>query len=88
MNILLDYFRGTRGIESSASIVAPLLSYGNRVSLRFFHTPQFKGISKQILTGKYREIIGLMHLKCYSFDDDIILTGANLSEIYFKQRQG
>ena len=38
------------------------------------------------LPNPYNEVAGVFHLKCYIIDDDIILTGANLSEEYFCDR--
>jgi CDP-diacylglycerol---glycerol-3-phosphate 3-phosphatidyltransferase len=39
-----------------------------------------------VLPNPYNEVAGVFHLKCYIIDDDIILTGANLSEEYFCDR--
>jgi CDP-diacylglycerol---glycerol-3-phosphate 3-phosphatidyltransferase len=39
-----------------------------------------------LLRNPYNEVAGVFHLKCYIVDDDIILTGANLSEEYFCDR--
>ena len=33
-----------------------------------------------------REIFGVHHMKYYIFDNDVIITGANLSEDYFTTR--
>jgi CDP-diacylglycerol---glycerol-3-phosphate 3-phosphatidyltransferase len=38
------------------------------------------------LQNPYNEVAGVFHLKCYIVDDDLILTGANLSEEYFSDR--
>ncbi|CAG8824506.1 18069_t:CDS:2, partial [Racocetra persica] len=35
----------------------------------------------------FNEGIGLMHIKAYGFDDNLILSGANLSHDYFNNRQ-
>lgn len=35
----------------------------------------------------FSEIVGVHHMKIYIFDDDIIVTGANLSHSYFTYRQ-
>jgi CDP-diacylglycerol--glycerol-3-phosphate 3-phosphatidyltransferase len=32
-------------------------------------------------------VVGVCHLKAYIFDDDIIISGANLSNTYFSTRQ-
>jgi CDP-diacylglycerol--glycerol-3-phosphate 3-phosphatidyltransferase len=34
-----------------------------------------------------REVFGIHHMKFYIFDNDVIITGANLSEDYFTTRQ-
>ena len=34
-----------------------------------------------------KEVQGTHHIKYYIFDNDVILTGANLSESYFTERQ-
>ena len=36
---------------------------------------------------KQNEIVELQHMKCFIFDDDIIISGANLSESYFTNRE-
>ena len=33
------------------------------------------------------EVIGVCHLKAYVFDDDVLISGANLSTTYFTKRQ-
>jgi len=39
-----------------------------------------------LLRNPYNEVAGVFHLKCYIMDDNIIFTGANLSEEYFVDR--
>lgn len=41
---------------------------------------------QRTLENPYNEVAGVAHLKCYIVDDDLILTGANLSEEYFCDR--
>ena len=33
------------------------------------------------------EVIGVCHLKAYVFDDNVVISGANLSTTYFTKRQ-
>ncbi|VDM31247.1 unnamed protein product [Hydatigera taeniaeformis] len=40
-----------------------------------------------VVPERLNELLGLQHMKVYVFDDDIIISGANLSEEYFKTRQ-
>ena len=44
-----------------------------------------------MLKGKYsesplREIFGVHHIKAHVFDNNVLVTGANLSEDYFSDR--
>lgn len=62
----------------------------NRISINFFLSPDFSNIflKKTLLNRqKYNEIISLQHIKIYLFDDDLIISGANLNEQYFTNRQ-
>ena len=40
-----------------------------------------------MLPGKFNEIIGVQHTKVFVFDNDVCISGANLSNDYFTQRQ-
>lgn len=44
-------------------------------------------MSHRLLPARVSEIIGVCHLKAYVFDNDVLLSGANLSTIYFTKRQ-
>uniref|UniRef100_A0A158R4G8 CDP-diacylglycerol--glycerol-3-phosphate 3-phosphatidyltransferase n=1 Tax=Syphacia muris TaxID=451379 RepID=A0A158R4G8_9BILA len=85
LEILIDYFRGTRGGEKSS--VALLKRLLPRASVCLFHTPTLRGFLKRILPERSNEIIGLQHMKLYIFDDSVVISGANLSETYFTNRQ-
>ncbi|KAM9981789.1 hypothetical protein ACTFIY_004096 [Dictyostelium cf. discoideum] len=91
IHILLDGLRGTRiGLdkESSATILGELLKlYPDRVTLSMYHTPDLNGILKKVLPPRINETIGVQHIKTYIFDDDLLLSGANLSKDYFTNRQ-
>jgi len=39
------------------------------------------------LRGRSKEILGVHHMKLYMFDSTLLISGANLSQIYFEQRQ-
>lgn len=43
--------------------------------------------SRRLLPPRVSEVVGVSHLKCYIFDDDIIISGANISNTYFSTRQ-
>lgn len=52
-----------------------------------YHTPFLKGFAKRYLPERTNEIVGLQHMKIYIFDDNVIISGANLSDSYFTNRQ-
>ncbi|XP_022661003.1 CDP-diacylglycerol--glycerol-3-phosphate 3-phosphatidyltransferase, mitochondrial-like isoform X2 [Varroa jacobsoni] len=89
LTVLLDYTRGSRGGEcSSRTMLTPLIDeFGSqRVRVSLYHSPFLRGLVRW-LPHKWNEVIGLQHIKVYIFDDNVILSGANLSDQYFEQRQ-
>ena len=40
-----------------------------------------------MLPPRVKEVVGVNHLKVYLFDENVILSGANLSNTYFTNRQ-
>lgn len=52
-----------------------------------FHTPNLTGLRKKIVPKRVNEGWGLQHMKLYGIDDEIIISGANLSNDYFTNRQ-
>jgi CDP-diacylglycerol---glycerol-3-phosphate 3-phosphatidyltransferase len=86
VNILLDYTRGTRGKKNSKAMLMPLLQSSN-CNLSLYHTPQLRGIKKKFMPARWNELLGLQHMKLYLFDDTVLISGANLSNDYFANRQ-
>lgn len=91
LSILTDALRGTREAPqpSCASLLAPLVEeFGpDRVEIRMYHTPNLTGARKKYIPKRINEGWGLQHMKLYGFDDEILLSGANLSNDYFTNRQ-
>ncbi|EXJ83848.1 phosphatidylserine synthase [Capronia coronata CBS 617.96] len=90
LSILTDALRGTREDPepSCATLLAPLVSqFGDRVRVSMFHTPNLNGWKKKYMPKRINEGWGLQHMKLYGFDDEIMLSGANLSNDYFTDRQ-
>ncbi len=93
--ILLDCLRGTRGNNipkpntSSTKMLLPLLEqFGSeRVQICLYHTPNLNGLWKRVLPERLNEVVGVQHMKTYIFDHDMIISGANLSDWYFVDRQ-
>jgi CDP-diacylglycerol---glycerol-3-phosphate 3-phosphatidyltransferase len=52
-----------------------------------YHTPNLTGFRKLLIPKRINEGWGLQHMKIYGVDDEVILSGANLSEDYFTNRQ-
>ncbi|KAL3465816.1 hypothetical protein BJX64DRAFT_43978 [Aspergillus heterothallicus] len=90
VSILTDALRGTRETPnpSCASLLATLVAeHGpERVDIRMFHTPNLTGLRKKWIPKRINEGWGLQHMKLYGIDDEIILSGANLSQDYFTNR--
>ncbi|XP_063704147.1 CDP-diacylglycerol--glycerol-3-phosphate 3-phosphatidyltransferase, mitochondrial [Culicoides brevitarsis] len=87
VDILLDFTRGTRGEINSKTKVLPLLQESEKCVLSLYHTPVLRGITKKLAPPRWNELIGVQHMKVYLFDDTVILSGANLSNDYFTNRQ-
>lgn len=87
VNVLLDFTRGTRGKKNSKSMLMPLIEQSENCTLSLYHTPKLRGITKKLAPARWNELLGLQHMKIYIFDDVLILSGANLSNDYFTNRQ-
>lgn len=89
VRIVLDHSRGTRGgKDSSASLMAPLCdALGDQLSVGFFMMPQLWGGIGRQLPQRFNEAVAVQHIKAYVFDDNLLMSGANLSQDYFTNRQ-
>ncbi|KAK6479724.1 CDP-diacylglycerol--glycerol-3-phosphate 3-phosphatidyltransferase [Huso huso] len=88
VSILLDYSRGSRGKKNSRSMLLPLLQrFPGQMRISLYHTPDLRGVLKTLVPERFNETIGLQHIKVYVFDDSLIISGANLSDSYFTNRQ-
>ncbi len=90
VSILTDALRGTREAPdpSCASLLASLVEkFPDRVEIRMYHTPNLTGLRKALVPKRINEGWGLQHIKLYGIDDEVILSGANLSNDYFTNRQ-
>ena len=59
-----------------------------RCRVQLFQMPQLRGAWKQrVFPARYKEGLGVFHAKAYVFDDTVLISGANLSDDYFTDRQ-
>jgi len=74
--------------QSSVLMLKRLLSF-NDVKLNLVFTDRSSSMLRFVLrrVKKWNEILSTFHAKIMVFDDDTIITGANLSEAYFEKRQ-
>lgn len=88
VNVLIDFTRGSRGVTNSRTLLLSLLQE-NRASceVSLYHTPVLRGLTKRMVPNRWNEIFGLQHMKVYIFDDTLVISGANLSNDYFTNRQ-
>jgi len=88
VKVLLDYTRGSRGTHNSCHMLQPLLAqYPDLCQVSLYHTPALRGILRSLMPQRYNEVIGLQHMKVYLFDNSLLISGANLSNDYFTNRQ-
>ena len=89
MTMLNDFHRSCRSSQlPTYRLLAPLKENfppNANVTLSYFRPPKVPP-----LLGSLRplnEIFGVQHMKICVFDDNVLLTGANMSENYFTERQ-
>ncbi|EDO40038.1 predicted protein [Nematostella vectensis] len=88
VEILLEYTRGSRGKVNSRTMLLPLLQeFSDSVRVSLYHSPELRGLIKRLLPERFNETVALTHLKVYLTDDTVIMSGANLSNDYFTNRQ-
>lgn len=87
INFLLDFTRGTRGKNNSKAMLMPLIKQSDNCNLSLYHTPLLRGMTKRFAPARWNELFGLQHTKIYLFDDTVVISGANLSNDYFTNRQ-
>lgn len=89
VSILIDALRGTREAPHAcaASLLVPLVEkFGDRVDVRMYHTPNFRGIKKRLVPQRFNEGWGLQHVKLYGIDDQLILSGYGNVRILFNKK--
>lgn len=97
--VLVDGLRSTRegplredgetvSNTSCASLLASLArDFSNQVDVHLYRTPGLPVWMEKVIGKRFVEGAGLQHMKVYGADDDVIVSGANLSKDYFTNRQ-
>ncbi|KAG8791654.1 CDP-diacylglycerol--glycerol-3-phosphate 3-phosphatidyltransferase [Ceratobasidium sp. 428] len=89
--IQLDALRSTRpsGAQTSpVHLLLPLIdAYPNRVKVHLFRSPKLNGLLRHFIPRRFDEGWGTWHAKVYLVDNEVLLSGANLSTSYFTNRQ-
>lgn len=90
-HMFLDHNRASRIDKQGSSSVTMLGScIGQRsFKLSLINTAKINSLIGFFLSKfpKYNELMSTFHAKMMIFDDDVLMTGANLSSIYFERRQ-
>ncbi|KAJ7683694.1 hypothetical protein B0H17DRAFT_1073780 [Mycena rosella] len=89
VHMLFDLNRSTRpGPHSTAKLLVPLINqFPERVHVSFFRSPSLRGLLAKLVPPRFNEGWGTWHAKIYGVDDEVMISGANLNESYFTDRQ-
>lgn len=83
VQILFDYFRGTRPTRTAAQhagrsidMLRPLMhAYPDRVQVGLYRTPNMNRFLARVMPPRWNETVGVQHAKVAVFDDSVLLTG-------------
>jgi len=91
---VVDYHRSQRNTKKGTATIQSLTRHisNDRFRIGLLENPNGKkGIWKNIKSGgrkeALKEVPGVHHMKMFVFDDNVILTGANLERQYLNDRQ-
>lgn len=85
LTVILDHSRAQRSPTPLAHLVDEF--HETRVKVLLYQMPVLRGVLAKFLPSQICEVLGVYHCKFNLFDDDVLLSGANLSEEYFVNRQ-
>lgn len=70
---------------TSVDVVRPLLQQGAQLAL--WKTCNLEGLKEKVLPDRWKELMGVQHMKVHVIDNKVLMSGANLSRTYFSDRQ-
>ena len=74
--MILDYSRYLRVADKSRQYLAPLIkSFESRFNLFLYHTPNLRGLAKRVIPERQNEALGVLHMKIYIADNNLIISG-------------
>ncbi|KAG1655251.1 CDP-diacylglycerol--glycerol-3-phosphate 3-phosphatidyltransferase, mitochondrial [Nymphon striatum] len=85
LHVLLDYNRGSRGVDNSRTMLLSLMkTMKENMQVSLYHTPYLRGFLRFLLPNRWNELVGLNHMKIYLFDDSVIMSGLTDRYMLFK----
>eukprot|EP01039_Chlorochromonas_danica_P010673 gene10673-11840_t len=88
VRFILDHSRAHRDSAAFLSTFRQLLEeFSPRLEVFLYEMPSLRHLLLRRLPAQWREVLGVYHVKFMVFDEEVILTGSNLSEEYFVNRQ-
>ena len=85
VDLIFDFNRSMR-VNQTSRTLSKFLDL-EKVNCNLYHTSYLNYHKKVLAPKRWDEIFGVFHIKTYILDDICILSGANLSEEYFTNRQ-
>jgi len=85
IDLLFDFNRSMR-LQETTRMFTKYLDL-NTAHCYLYHTSYLNQFKKTLAPKRWNEIFGVQHIKTYIFDDVCLISGANLSEEYFVNRQ-
>jgi CDP-diacylglycerol--glycerol-3-phosphate 3-phosphatidyltransferase len=74
--MILDYSRYLRAADKSRDYLNPLIKkFENRFDMFLYHTPNLRGLAKKWIPERSNETLGVLHMKIYIADDNLIISG-------------
>lgn len=88
VQLIIDHSRAHRESDDFRRLFRQLIAqHGDRIQVYLYELPSLRGVLPRLLSPQLREILGVYHCKFMVFDGTALLTGANLSNDYFVDRQ-
>ncbi|MGX5174788.1 CDP-diacylglycerol--serine O-phosphatidyltransferase [Aliikangiella sp. IMCC44653] len=81
VKIFVDYLRAQRGLMGQAKSIGNVRLY-RELANKYEHQIDILGVPV-----KTKEVLGVLHLKGFIFDDTLLYSGASINNVYLQQEQ-